>query len=722
MSGYKCVEVTYVENIIRNNDILKNLNTNELERVLWIDVSQNNCYCVQMMVDRLRVNVRELEDIKRGFEDKIYTILPNDDFYEISCEDTLIESRKEKLDNRYTIVSGIDNDENIPLCFLREYRGKFIKNTMEKYNVSEKCVYEYLRRFWQGGRTKDALSDNYNNCGKCKNKKYTKKPGRKSIASKELDGYIGIIIDNKVKKSFEIGVNRYYRNNDKMTLAKTFNNIIADEYKGKQWFEKPSLDQFYYWYRKNIDKDKVEYDRKGKKNYQNNVRPLKSDSVYESFNPGLRYQVDSTIFPIYLVNRIDRSLNVGRPVVYFSVDVFSTKITGIHIGLHEDSWEGYASLLYNTFQDKEAYCKYFEIDISSEEWNVSGSPQVIMGDRGGFIAKNSDMLVKYLKVSTEYAPSYLGSAKGTVEKKFDIIENMIKFDLPGIIMDKYRERGQKDYRKHAKIDIYEFTQIVIEAVFERNAYIMKNYPLEKELVWEGILPSANSVWNWGMKNKKGVLRRQPEDKLRFYLLRHGNASIIEKGIKYRNMLYTCELAERENWFSRLNNNEPVEIAFDSRCMNTIMIYNKFTNKYIECEINRQMTSNDIYIDRTLQEIENYDNSVSVKKETIYRDTNDELFAEKRECRQRIVNEAIKKSEGSKIKIEDIDENRSIEKALYDEQQSLIRNPYLENKVIEKKTHNHEEKEIENDKGDLNILQSSKNVMADFIRNKIMNGN
>ncbi|MDD7795901.1 hypothetical protein [Clostridium sp. 'White wine YQ'] len=708
-----------MESFIKNNDILKNLNTNEVERVLWIEVSQENCFCIEMLTRKLKINIRTLKDINRGFKDGIYTILPNQDFYKIINEDTLSKSRKEQLNNRYKIVSEIDNVENIPLCLYRNYRGKFVKKAIEKYNVSEKCVYDYLRRYWQGGRTKDSLSDNYDNCGKSKDRNYIKKPGRKSVSSK-ITGIEGKILDLQDKKNFEYGINRYYRYNDKMPITKTFDNIIADNYKGKKWYEKPTFDQFYNWFNQNIDKNKMEYDRKGKKNYQNNVRGLSSDSVYESYSPGLRYQVDSTVFPIYLVNRIDRNLGIGKPVVYFAVDVFSTKVTGIHVGLHQDSWNGYAKLLYNTFQDKEKYCAYFGIKLPEDEWNVTGSPQIIMADRGGFIAKNSDLLVEYLKVSIEYAPSYIGSAKGTVEQKFKIIEYMIKHDLPGIIMNKYRERGQKDYRKDAKLDIYEFTQIVIEAVLERNAKVMNNYPLEKELVWAGVSPVANEIWNWGIKNKKGKLRSQPEDKLRYYLLRHANASITEKGIQYKNMLYTCDIAQKENLFSRINKNRHIEIAYDSDCMNSIMMYNNNSNKYIECQINRCMTSNDIYINRTLEEIEKYDELVRVKKETVYRDANDNLFANKREIRQGIVSEAVKKSNGSKVKIEDIDENRSIEKAFYDEKQSLTKEQCS---VNNKEYRNISGRLDENDEVKFeNIKKNSRDVLSDFIKNKMFNKN
>ncbi len=699
---------------VRTNDILKNLNTNEIERILWIDAEQGKCYCIQMGINKLNINVKLLEDINNGFEEGAYTIIPNDD-YVILFEENLNENRKEKLENSYNIVNMIDNLENIPFCFVRKYRGKFVKQAMDKYDVSEKCIYKYLRKYWQGGRTKDALFDKYNNCGRCVDKTYTKKPGRKGVAGSMMGDNIGIVIDENVKKVFQDGIDRYYRNNDKITLAKTFRNIKRDYYSDKLWYEKPTIYQFYNWYKKSIDKDKMEKDRKGKKNYQNNVKPIKSDTVYDGFNPGLRYQVDSTIFPIYLVNRIDRSLGIGRPILYISADCFSTKITGMHIGLEQDSWSGYASLLYNTIQPKENYCRYYGIEENIEELNVDGSPQIIMGDRGGFLTKNSDMLVKYLKISTEYAPTFEGQAKGTVEQKFNIIENMIKSDLPGIIMTKYRERGKKDYRKDAKLDLYEFTQIVIEAVLERNAMIMKDYPLEKELVWAGVKPSANEIWNWGIKNKKGLLRKEPEDKLRFYLLRHENASITEKGIKFKNMLYTCKLAEEELWFSRLNKNRKIEIAFDSNCMNEILIYHKSTNKYIQCKINRKMTSNDIYIDRTLEEIESYDKLINFKEKSIYTDINDQLFAKGSEKRNKIVKEAAKKSGNNKIVIEDINENRLIERKIDNEQNTLTRNPYLKMDVKNEKEYKNLEKEMEEDE---EISRSSRSFFNKFIKDNI----
>ena len=254
-------------------------------------------------------------------------------------------------------------------------------------------------------------------------------------------------------------------------------------------------------------------------------------------------------------------------------------------------------------------------------------------------------------------------------------KSSIPHDLPGIIKQKYRERGGTDYRKDAKLDLYEFTSIVIETVLERNEKIMMKYPLEKELVWAGIEPSANNIFNWAISHKKGSLRTQAEKKLRFYLLRHGTASLTDRGIKFRKMHYTCKIAREENWFSRINKSQTFEIAFDSRCMNTILLYDKRNKRYIEFEINRQLTSNSKYIDRSLEEIENYDENILAKNK-IYTDKNDESSIKHRRKRTEITKSADEKSRNrGPVIINNIEQNKAIEKVIHGEIESLVRNPH-----------------------------------------------
>lgn len=44
--------------------------------------------------------------------------------------------------------------------------------------------------------------------------------------------------------------------------------------------------------------------------------------------PGSRYEIDATIADIYLVSDSDRACIVGRPTIYFVVDVFSRMVVG----------------------------------------------------------------------------------------------------------------------------------------------------------------------------------------------------------------------------------------------------------------------------------------------------------------------------------------------------------------------------------------------------------
>lgn len=601
--------------IVLINDLLKNIDTDVVERILWID-SNKNCYCIEMFTQLLKINIRNLDEIYTGFKQGYYTIVPKDSTFKILREDKLNENRKHRLEKVYSIVKMIDNDENTPYCFLKNYRGKYIKEAIKKYEgVAEKTIYNYIRRYWQGGRNKEALMDNYDNCGISKEKNYTRKPGRPSFASKGIENFKGFIITDEVKKQFEDGVIKYYRNGDKRTIAETLRNIKADYYYDKKWYEKPSYDQFYHWFNENQNIDETTKDREGEKSYQNNYRALHSDSIYETNGPGFRYQVDATVFPVFLVNRIDRSLIVGRPILYFAVDTFSRKVVGMHIGLNYPSWDGMANLLYNSFEDKVKYCHLYGIDITESMWNAKGAPKVILGDRGELISKHSDTIVKNLYIGVENAPSYLGSAKGAVEKKFDVIESFIKKDLPGRIMKKYRERGEKDYRKDAKMDIVQFTQIVINEVLAQNKSVKFEYPLLKEMILDGIRPISDEIWNWGLKEKTGFLTNIEEDKLRYFLLRKHSASINGKGIRVRRMYYTCDLAERENWFSRAKKSKRCEVAYDGRCMNNVLLFDEDTKKYIECYINRELTSNDKYIDKSYEEIVQYDNEVLGKEDS-----------------------------------------------------------------------------------------------------------
>lgn len=336
-----------------------------------------------------------------------------------------------------------------------------------------------------------------------------------------------------------------------------------------------------------------------------------------------------------------------------------------------------------------------------------------MGDRGGFINKKSDVLYNYFNISVELAPSYIASSKGAVEKKFDIIEKMIKDELPGVIMTKFRERGKRDYRKDAKLDIYEFTQIIIETVLERNAKIMMNYPSQKELALANVKPCANDIWNYAMKNT-GNLTNIQEDKLRYHLLQHEKAKKTHKGIEYRKFIYKIEDAKIETAISRLHKSKGVEIIYDESNLNVIYMCDNDSKKLIKCILNDKFTSNDIYYDRTMQEIINYDINMTIKNQSTFRDINDQLFHDQEQNRKEIINNAINKSQGNKIDVNEIEFNRNTEKESYNEYQRNMIDELNSNNI----DGNSDDFEVRNHSESTTKLKRSRDILSDFIQNKI----
>lgn len=101
--------------------------------------------------------------------------------------------------------------------------------------------------------------------------------------------------------------------------------------------------------------------------YQQNYREILGSSTFETFGPGSRFQIDATVADVYVVSEYNAEWIIGRPIIYFVVDVYSRMIVGIYVGLEGPSWMGGMMAIANTVMDKQTYCSEFGIKISKEE-------------------------------------------------------------------------------------------------------------------------------------------------------------------------------------------------------------------------------------------------------------------------------------------------------------------------------------------------------------------
>lgn len=656
------------------NMVIKYENTNEIERVLWIDYFNTYAYLIRIDKDTCKPILRKVDEIIDGLNNNYIKVVKEDSNIKIVNEDEIPEKYKGVRDKSWSVINYIYKE---PEIFDSSKRRKLIIEGSKKFNLSERAIYRYLFRYWQGGLCKNSLLPKYYKCGgKGKEKKSSlTKMGRPTKYGEN----IGINVDEDIKKIFKIAIEKYYYNNKLNSITTTYElmkkEFFIEDFKIENGIKIPvlkdnthipTIGQFRYWFQKERNIKKEISSRKSLKKYQLQNRPLLGESTSEAYGPGL-FQIDATVGDLYLVSRFNRSWIIGRPIIYVCIDVFSRAIVGIYIGLEGPSWAGAMMALANSAMDKVKFCKEYGMDISENQWPMHYIPESIVADRGEFEGKVAEGLINGLHVKIKNTPSFRADWKGIVEQYFRTTNIKIKPFLPGFINEDFRERGGKDYRLDAKLDLYQFTQIIIKCVlYHNNSHIIKNYDRDKVMIEDNVECIPINLWNWGIKNRSGMLRSYPEEIVKLNLLPIENATVTAKGIKYKGMYYSCELAIKERWFETARNNGSwrLLICYDTRNMNSIYIKNEDNRSYEKCFL---LDYQEKYKDKTLEEISHLHYMEKLNEKKLENETSQSKIDLITEI-ESIVNEANKlksdgKKESKRSRLKGIKVNRSVEKEI-----------------------------------------------------------
>lgn len=673
------------------NDILVDTDLRRKERILWVDYQVNELITIELDTDKFNLLFHPIAMIEEKVISKTITIEhTNANDRLISLED-LTPIQIEQMEKNYEMIMSIASITNEPMCFDKDKRGKMIKAATEQFNVSKKCIYKQLRRYWQSGKRKSSLAPHYASCGnKGKDKKLgAKKTGRPSNYACFSGIETGSNVDEETKEIFKSSINKYYLNTNKLSLAQTYDLVVEDwcrakgyanMYKDISWRNKvPTLRQFRYWYHKQRNYENELRFRHGTKKYEKDLRNLVGDSMIEVSGPGYRYQIDATVADIFLVSRRNRTSVIGRPTVYIAVDVFSRLITAVYVGLDGAGWNGASTLIKNMCEDKVEMCHKYGIEIKEEDWPSVGLPSIILGDRGEMIGPIAENICAELGIMIENTPSYRGDAKGIVEQKFRTIQSEFKKWSPGIVRRAYRERGEKDYRLDATLDIDEFTKIILEIVLHHNKKFLRDYKPIDEMERSGVKHIPTEIWKWGIENLTGALRRLPDTKLNRSLLRKGMASMTEKGLLFKGNYYICQIDKFKEWevLARNKGRTSVQVRYDNRNLSTIYI--DYNDDIVEATLNCNFTGAELYLNLSEEEIAMimYDQNIrhhEVKQDQLLK--NKELNDSIRE----VVKEAKKQSPTGNADIKEIRNNRKEENTTHRATQAIIQ---AESKDVEK---------------------------------------
>lgn len=664
------------------------ISENTIKRILWVDedcifavlIDINDSKALPEFIKTVELEEELLENNIEFYE--------SDPFAYLYTEEEISPVFIEKRNIAWSIISEIVNKE--PEIYYRDTRGELVREIIKNHNVTKATVYKYLRKYWQRGMTVNALLPDYDRCGAAglERSATSKKRGR----PRKWKDYVGegINVDEETKKIFRIAVKEFYMNRKEITLKKTYELMLkkfyTEEIKRNDGAKIPALDderavptlvQFRYWFQKEFSPQETTASRKGRVNYALEHRAVlgRSDSGF-LLGPGSIYQIDATVGDVYLVSRYDREDIIGRPVIYAVIDVFSRMVTGIYIGLEGPSWTGAMMALANAASDKVKFCKEYGIEITEDEWPCHFVPDSILADRGELAGRMPETFIKNLHVRVENLPPYRADWKGIVEQHFRVTHELTTPFLPGAVKKKSKEIRERDYRLDAELDIFEFTRIIIKCVLYHNNYhYLNNYEKDSDLIADNVIPIPRELWKWGIKNRAGRLRAFPEDIIRLNLMPADTATVTHRGIKFKNMYYSCETAMQERWFdkARLKNSWKVNISYDPRCLNYIYLRSEDGRSYENCFL---LDPKGRFTDKSLDEIDYVLEKEKMAKEK-YRSAENQARLELDTEIENIVRKSKKSKEKDKQylsksqKLKGIREKRKKEKEKLREEESWV---------------------------------------------------
>lgn len=522
---------------------------------------------------------------------------------------------------RWKVVRLLMGDDDGEGLLYKKQRRARIKAVAEAENLPRSTLENLLMRHWQRGMTKEALRPDYANSGG-PGKVRSRRPGVKIGRPRSISPGIGASVDDKMRAHLTIAAD-YYLSSKKISQKWALNHIIGlfyrkpearpgDEHELEDG--RPTLRQLSHFLKTNYSHSHRFRARNGQKKFDLTARGLGGSGEQNTHGPGDMFQVDATIADVYLVSKLDRSRIVGRPTVYFVIDVWSRLITGLYVGYEGPSWIGAMMALVNMVTPKVEYCAQYGISINEDEWPSHHAPKILLADKGELAScPLGDRIVDELNIQIENASPGRADLKAIVERRFGIIQPRFGPFVPGYVEKDHGERGVRDYRLDAKLTLQEFTEIMILAVLEHNGEAVTGIKTPALMTSAGKGPVPTERWAWGVQRRSGRLRILEVHQVALNVMPRDQARVTEKGIRFKGGFYTCKTARQEEWFSRarLMGTWSEMICYDPRSLEKVYLLNRdLPGGFEPCEL---MKSSEELIDTSLFEYEEVERAAKVIK-------------------------------------------------------------------------------------------------------------
>ncbi|MBD9679439.1 DDE-type integrase/transposase/recombinase [Pseudomonas sp. PDM18] len=611
-------------------------------------------------------------------------------------EDDIPRKELEKRDDRWKYIEKLVNSTAIDEAFLTGSLGSKISEQAKTLAVDSKKIYRLIYRYWRFGQTKNSLLDNREKSGG-KGKQRIAKTGTFLGRPPKKESAFGLkaqyaLTESDIHKircaytlymrkkshshttAYQDMIEKYYYQIDPTDISRRIRPELGTY---------PSINQFIYQAKKVFDPVMTLRSRIGDTKYEKDHKVVTGTVQDNLWGPGHRYEIDATIADIYLVSSIDRNRVIGRPVVYSVIDSFSGMFAGIHVGLEGPSWYEARQALFNSFTDKVEFCKEIGIDITPDEWPSHHLPREITADRGEILSLPAEGMIDGLDVNLTYCPPRRPDLKPMVESHFRTLKRGSRTEfMPGAVVKVETQRGERDPRLDATLNIKEFTKIIVECVLNHIKTTRRPEYLSLDMITDGIRPTPLSIWNWAIENDLHESHQRAADIIYLNLLPRKRAMITRSGIRFNGLRYFIDNDPSNAWIESMTLRASVRTDIYHDCITSNHIWIQIKGKGLQrCSLR----ASDLHFSEfRAEEVEDI--------KTYYKTSTPEESHDALMCtieKNMRINEVLKKATAEKAqhpklktkkaKTENIKINRNIEKAI-SRQQNLESNDLYENVI------------------------------------------
>ncbi|GAA6206379.1 hypothetical protein [Thalassotalea sp. SU-HH00458] len=323
--------------------------------------------------------------------------------------------------------------------------------------------------------------------------------------------------------------------------------------------EKDSLSesQLAFHFRKTLSlKDKLK-NWHGNIAYEKDIADRQGISRDGVIGPTFRYEIDATVLDIYVRYPYDTTgrFSMGRPVLYFVIDVYTTVVVGMYIGFHGPDWIGASEAMINAFSNKVDFAARYGVELKEDDWPCHHICYEITVDNGvEYSLGHMSGLLKSSVVGIEtvnYVAVFRGDCKGIVERKFGVIANEVVNYEAGSVRDFKREDIHPSNESLWDIDSL-YAAIILEIKYHNNnadRLELHDFRMASEL--HGITPL--DIWRSNINEEMNGGRPTTPERMPDYVwpfMAEIEVTVRGDGVYFKGVPYHSDYAKQANWYTK----------------------------------------------------------------------------------------------------------------------------------------------------------------------------